>query len=89
MGQRTTSLYAEVTVAQTKLVVKGDFASGMGEKSTKSAAETDVQTMLSKEECALNMGQRSSDAVVKDAQIMLFKEGCVSMGQRSNANSVV
>ena len=37
----------------------------------------------SEEECALDMGQRSNDAAVNDAQIKLKKEECSSgMGQR-------
>ena len=35
------------------------------------AAVQDVQIKLRKEECALDMGQRSSNAAVKSAQIML------------------
>jgi|SaaInl74LU_5_DNA_1037368.scaffolds.fasta_scaffold108154_1 hypothetical protein len=35
------------------------------------AAAMDAQTLSSKEECASNMGQRSNDAVKKDAQIKL------------------
>ena len=45
--------------------------------------------MLSKEECAVGTGQRSNYATAKDAQIMSFKEGCVSdMGQRFGSNYV-
>ena len=40
-----------------------------------------------KEECALNMVLRSSDAVVKDAQAMLKEEACaLSMGQNRRSN---
>ena len=45
--------------------------------------------MLLKEECALGMGQRSSDAAVMNAQVKLIKEECASSmerrGQRRNA----
>ena len=33
------------------------------------AAVRDVQILLSREECASNMGQRPNDAALKDAQI--------------------
>jgi hypothetical protein len=49
----------------------------MGQRGQRrNAAVKDVQIMLKKEECALSMGQRSSDAAVKDVQIMLRKEEC-------------
>jgi len=40
--------------------------------------------MSSKEECAKGMGQRSSDAALKDAQTKLREEECASdTGQKS------
>ena len=44
--------------------------------SSKDAAARDVQTLLSKEEFALDTGQKSRDAAVKDVQIQLKKEMC-------------
>ena len=46
--------------------------------------------LLSKEECARGMGQRSNDASAKDAQIMLNKERCAQrMGQSANFVTVM
>jgi hypothetical protein len=43
----------------------------------------------SKEECALDMGQKSNDAAVKDARIKLSREECaLDMGQKSNDAAV-
>ena len=45
----------------------------------------DVRTKLSKEECALGMGQRLNDAVAKDVRTLMSMEECaLGMGQRSN-----
>ncbi len=45
----------------------------------------DVKINLKMEECALSMGQKSNNAVVKDAQTMLSKEECAKgMEQRGN-----
>ncbi len=41
----------------------------MGQKSNDAVAK-DAQIMLTKEECALGMEQRSSDAVLTDAQMV-------------------
>ena len=53
------------------------------------AVAKDAQMVLTKEECALGMGQRSSDAAVMNAQVKLIKEECASSmerrGQRRNA----
>ena len=40
------------------------------------AALQDAHILLSREECALNMGQRGNDAAVKDAQTEMSKEEC-------------
>jgi len=49
----------------------------------------DAPIKLSKEECALGMGQRPNDAAVKDAQIKSSKEEFVrGTGQRSNYAAV-
>ena len=62
---------------------KEEFAGGMGQKGY--AAAKDAQAMLSMEEYALRMGQRSDYVAVKDAQIEVRKEECVSgMVQSSN-----
>ena len=53
------------------------------------AVRMGAQIKSSKGECALDMGQRSNDAVVKDAQTKQSKEECaLSMGQRSNDEAV-
>ena len=48
------------------------------EQSSNDAPLKDVQIKLSREECALSMGQRldTNDAAAKDAQIKLRKEEC-------------
>jgi hypothetical protein len=56
---------------------KEEFARGMGQRSN-DVAKRDAQILLSKEECALGMGQRLSPnyAAKRDAQIKLKKEEC-------------
>jgi hypothetical protein len=63
------------------------------EQKSNVAAMKDVLILLSKEECALGMGQKSNessnDAAVMGAQIKLRKEEfALGMGQRSNYASV-
>ena len=45
----------------------------MGQRS-KAAAAKDAQTLLREEECALDTGQSTNNAAVKDAQIKFIQE---------------
>ena len=47
----------------------------MGQRSHYAAVK-DAKTLLSEEECALDMGQMSNDAAKRDAQIKSSKEEC-------------
>ena len=57
--------------------------------STKDAAARDVQTLLWRVECALDMEQRSNDATSKDVQTFLREEVCAWSMVRRSSGAVV
>ena len=75
MGQR--SNYAAMKDAQLQQS-KEECAINMGHRlHTNYARLKDVQIKPNEEEYASNMEQRSNDAALKDAQIMLGRKECV------------
>ena len=71
------------------MVAKVDRELAGTEGLSRFASPMDAQIWLRNEECVSGMGQRESNAVVKDAKTRSSKEGCaIGMGQRES-NAVV